>query len=230
MAGCRCSHRGHRGPGHDDLAQGPRSRCRNRTAPRGRCRTSHREGPQAPDHPAHRVFPHPTKDTTPLALRANVEHNHVLHEQVLIVSVRPEGRAAREAERAAHRRRPRLQRRRIMHLTVRYGFFDTPTRRPRWRRPRPKGSYRPKWTPTTSYFLSRGALRRTDGAGMSRWRKQLFIVLAHNAGDVRPRSSPCRGADGDHGVRCGRLVEPPSAPGVRPAHAPRMRGGSAACR
>ncbi|HEV7656881.1 MAG TPA: potassium transporter Kup, partial [Mycobacteriales bacterium] len=34
-----------------------------------------------------------------------------------------------------------------------------------------------------SYFLSRGALRRTDGPGMSHWRKQLFIVLAHNAGD-----------------------------------------------
>ena len=30
------------------------------------------------------------KDTTPLALRANVEHNHVLHERVVIVSGRTE--------------------------------------------------------------------------------------------------------------------------------------------
>jgi K+ transporter len=33
------------------------------------------------------VFPHPTKPTAPLALRADVESNHVLHERVVIVSV-----------------------------------------------------------------------------------------------------------------------------------------------
>ena len=40
--------------------------------------------------PGTAVFPHPTKETTPLALRANVEHNHVLHEHVVIVSGEPE--------------------------------------------------------------------------------------------------------------------------------------------
>ena len=38
-------------------------------------------------------------------------------------------------------------------------------------------------TDDASYFLSRGSLRRSDGAGMSRWRKRLFIMLAHNAAD-----------------------------------------------
>jgi KUP system potassium uptake protein len=33
-----------------------------------------------------RRLPHPTKETTPLALRANVEHNSVLHEHVVIFS------------------------------------------------------------------------------------------------------------------------------------------------
>src|SRR5205085_8479859 len=33
------------------------------------------------------VFPHPNRDTTPLALRANVDHNHVLHERVVVVSI-----------------------------------------------------------------------------------------------------------------------------------------------
>ncbi len=33
------------------------------------------------------VFLNPNKDTTPLALRAEVEHTHVLHEKVVIVSV-----------------------------------------------------------------------------------------------------------------------------------------------
>ena len=35
------------------------------------------------------VFLHPSLETTPLAMRANVEHNHVLHEQVVIVWAKP---------------------------------------------------------------------------------------------------------------------------------------------
>ena len=70
-----------------------------------------------------------------------------------------------------------------MHLTVRYGFFETPGPAGGGGEGRAEGSYRPKWTSTGRglFFLSRGAMRRTDRAGMSRWRKQLFIVLAHNA-------------------------------------------------
>ncbi|MDP9407231.1 MAG: KUP/HAK/KT family potassium transporter [Actinomycetota bacterium] len=41
---------------------------------------------RVPRVPGTAVFPHPGKETTPLALRANVEHNHVLHQGVLIVS------------------------------------------------------------------------------------------------------------------------------------------------
>ncbi|WP_225992176.1 potassium transporter Kup [Actinomadura montaniterrae] len=37
--------------------------------------------------PGTAVFPHPTKMTTPIALRANFEHNHVVHEHVVIVSM-----------------------------------------------------------------------------------------------------------------------------------------------
>ena len=40
-----------------------------------------------PRVPGIAIFPHPNKDSTPLALRANVKHNHVLHEHVIIVSV-----------------------------------------------------------------------------------------------------------------------------------------------
>src|SRR6185437_15192577 len=40
-----------------------------------------------PRVPGIAIFPHPNKDTTPLALRANVKHNHVLHEHVVIVAV-----------------------------------------------------------------------------------------------------------------------------------------------
>ena len=40
--------------------------------------------------PGTAVFPTANAETTPLALRANVEHNHVLHENVIIISIRTE--------------------------------------------------------------------------------------------------------------------------------------------
>jgi KUP system potassium uptake protein len=45
---------------------------------------------QVPRVPGTAVFPHPAKETTPLALRANLQHNHVLHERVVIISGRTE--------------------------------------------------------------------------------------------------------------------------------------------
>jgi len=130
------------------------------------------------------VFPHPTKDTTPLALRANVEHNHVLHRQVLIVSVRPEGVPHVKPSDQLTADDLGYSDDGIMHLTVRYGFFDTPDLPAAVAKAAADGLLPSEVDiDDVSYFLSRGALRRTDGAGMSRWRKQLFIVLAHNAGD-----------------------------------------------
>ncbi len=39
-----------------------------------------------------------------------------------------------------------------------------------------------------SYFISRGALRPQPGnRGMARWRKKLFVGLAHNAADPAAR-------------------------------------------
>ena len=130
------------------------------------------------------VFPHPTKDTTPLALRANVEHNHVLHKHVLIVSARPEGVPHVKPDDQLVVDDLGYDDDGIMHLTVRYGFFDSPNLPAAVEKAAADGLI-PFHVDIddVSYFLSRGALRRTDGAGMSRWRKQLFIVLAHNAGD-----------------------------------------------
>lgn len=127
------------------------------------------------------VFPHPGKQTTPLALRANVEHNHVLHEHVLVVSARPEGvpHVAPDEMLAADDLGAG-----IVHVTVRYGFFDRPDLPAAVARAVDDGLL-PAGVDAAgaSYFLSRGALRRSGGAGMSRWRKALFLVLTHNAGD-----------------------------------------------
>ena len=38
-----------------------------------------------------------------------------------------------------------------------------------------------------SYFISRGAIRTSRHTGMARWRKRLFVGLAHNAADPAAR-------------------------------------------
>ena len=90
--------------------------------------------------PGTAVFLNRGKATAPLALRANVEHNQILHEHVLILVDRNHARAARPGRRAAHHRRPRLQ-----------GRPDHPRHRPLrlhgpGQRPRPPAADPPKPT------------------------------------------------------------------------------------
>jgi KUP system potassium uptake protein len=166
--------------------QGRETVIRNRTAKEGSLREfieSVRGG--AVDRvPGTAVFPHPNKTTTPLALRANVEHNHVLHRNVLIVSAKPAG--VPRVEPAAMLTVDDLGYTDdgIVHLTVRYGFFDTLDLPAAVAHAVAEGLVSADVdADDASYFLSRGALRRSGGAGMSRWRKALFLTLAHNAGD-----------------------------------------------
>jgi KUP system potassium uptake protein len=135
--------------------------------------------------PGTAVFPHPTKETTPLALRANVEHNHVLHEHVVIVSalaqhvphVPPEEQIS--VDDLGHRDDG------IIHLTVRYGFQDEQDLPDALRRaasdPTRPGTELDLDPDTASYFLSKVTLRLTDAPGMRMWRKRLFLAMAHNA-------------------------------------------------
>jgi KUP system potassium uptake protein len=131
------------------------------------------------------VFPHPGKDTTPLALRANVQHNKVLHHDVLIVSASsanvPHVPVVErfELDHLGH------EDDRIQHLSVRFGFSDEPNLAEALRqacaiRALPPGTIDAEGA---SFFLSRGPIRRTRGPGMAQWRKVLFLKLAHNAAD-----------------------------------------------
>jgi KUP system potassium uptake protein len=133
--------------------------------------------------PGTAVFPTANAETTPLALRANVEHNQVIHENVIIISVR--------TERVPHV--PEAERLvvdglgdptdGIVRLSAHFGFQDAP------------------YIPATlrlavaanllegdvdcggvSYFLSQITIVRTDAPGMPAWRKRLFLAMAHNSG------------------------------------------------
>jgi KUP system potassium uptake protein len=131
------------------------------------------------------VFPHPGKETTPLALRANVEHNQVVHENVIIVSasaanvphVPPEDRLTVDDLGYDYDG--------IQHLSVQFGFSDEADLPQALRQACEAGMLERGIVDvdSASYFLSRGSIRQTSAPGLIRWRKTLFLLLAHNAAD-----------------------------------------------
>ena len=87
----------------------------------------HERRPPVQRVPGTAVFLNRGKATTPLAMRANVEHNHILHEHVVILSIETLPRPARPGGRAARDRRPRLPRRRHRpRRRARFGYMETP--------------------------------------------------------------------------------------------------------
>ena len=123
-----------------------------------------------------------TSDTTPLALRAEVEHTHTLHEKVVIVSVdtvsiphvEPFDRFAVEVlGRGLFK---------VFHVTVRIGYHDKLNVPEALVLARKQGLLeRNLDLEHASYFVSRITITPTDAPGMQRWRKQLFITMARNA-------------------------------------------------
>ncbi len=138
-----------------------------------------------PRVPGTAVFPHPGKDTTPLALRANVEHNQILHQAVVIVSASTSNVPHVPPSEAFTVDDLGYRDDGIQHLEVTFGFSDQPSLPEALRRAAEAGLLREGEADVenASYFLSRGAIRRTSAPGIARWRKTLFITLAHNAAD-----------------------------------------------
>jgi KUP system potassium uptake protein len=132
--------------------------------------------------PGTAVFLHPDKETAPLAFRENASFNHIVHERVFIVStsaenvphIPPEDRVLIDHLGAADDG--------ITHLTLRFGFQDDQDVPAGLRVARDQGQ---DIDPDTAYyFLSKITVQRAEGnAGMSAWRKRLFIGLNHNAAD-----------------------------------------------
>jgi KUP system potassium uptake protein len=122
------------------------------------------------------------KDTTPLALRADVEHTHTLPEKVVIVSVDTVSiphvetfdRCAVEV--LGHGRF------KIAHLTARFGYHDSLSIPEALAQARKQGLLeRSLDLEHASYFVSRIAIIPTDTPSLPRWRKNLFVAMARNA-------------------------------------------------
>ena len=127
------------------------------------------------------VFMHAEDDTTPLALRYNVEHNHVLHEHVVIFSAQTVG-----VPHVAEDKRLEVDDLRdpddgISLVTARYGFQDDPDVPATLLLARKRGLNID--VDQASYFLSRITINLTRARGMARWRKHLFKGMSRNAAD-----------------------------------------------
>jgi KUP system potassium uptake protein len=139
--------------------------------------------------PLHRVpgtaiFLNRGKTTAPLAMRANVEHNEILHENVIILSV--ETMPAPHIPEAERLQVDDLGYRHdgIIHVTARFGYMDltnVPGLLPLIRDADVEG---PAPDAKLSYFVSRIELVQGDAPGMSRWRKRLFIATSRITPDA----------------------------------------------
>jgi KUP system potassium uptake protein len=142
---------------------------------------------QLHDQPVHRVpgmavFPHPSKETTPLAMRANVDHIGVLHERVVVFTAVPQTVPHVPASKAFTFDHLGFKGDGIMHVTMRYGFFDRPDIPAALRAHLHDSGW--EFTPDMSqvtYFISRATLTRQASGHLPRWRKALFVMMARNA-------------------------------------------------
>jgi KUP system potassium uptake protein len=144
----------------------------------------HDRKPPLPRVPGTAIFLNRGKALAPLAMRANVEHNQVLHEHVLILAIEtvpvphvpPAGRL--------HVDDLGYKDDRIIHVTARFGYKDTPNipgllpliRRAELESPLDDGRI--------SYFLSTIEIHQGHTPGMSRWRKRLFLATARLTADA----------------------------------------------
>jgi KUP system potassium uptake protein len=128
------------------------------------------------------VYLNPSKDTTPLALRAGVEHSHALHEKVLIVSVEPVSVPHVEPEDRFVVTRMGHGLFRIFQVVDRVGYRDKLDVPAALALARKQGLLECNLDlEHASYFLSRITIVPSDAPGMKRWCKGLFVNLARNA-------------------------------------------------
>jgi KUP system potassium uptake protein len=134
--------------------------------------------------PGTAVFLNRGKVTTPLALRANAEHNHARHEHLVILSL-----ATEPVPRVTGSDRVTVDdlgdsNDGITHVTARFGYMETPNV------PQALASLDHDQAEgdldlaNASYFLSKIELRRGDEPSMAGWRKRLFIATSYITADA----------------------------------------------
>ena len=140
--------------------------------------------PPLPRVPGTAVFLNRGKATAPLALRANVKHNQILHQHVLILAIEtmpvphvPAGDRITVDDLGYSEDR-------IVHVTARFGYIEQPHVPDLLPLIRDADIESPLDDHELSYFLSRIELVRGSTPGMNRWRKRLFIATSRITADA----------------------------------------------
>ncbi|MEJ0058133.1 MAG: potassium transporter Kup [Terricaulis sp.] len=132
-------------------------------------------------HPPHRVrgtaiFLTADPDVAPAALMHNLKHNQVLHEQIIILTVK-----TINSPRAPDSERVRVEdfMPDVKRVMLTFGFMETPNVVKALTEARKHGL---KFDiMKTSFFLSRRSIVPSEKSGMPLWQDHLFIYLARNS-------------------------------------------------
>ena len=139
---------------------------------------------EASDNPPTRVpgtaiFLNAKADTTPLAMRYNVEHNHVLHENNVVVCIESVGVPHVPDDERIEVDDLAIPDDGISLVVVRFGFQDEPNVPRALRRVECDGN--PIDLDRATYFLSRITVSPGKEKTMARWRKHLFALMTRNS-------------------------------------------------
>jgi len=134
--------------------------------------------------PGTAVFLNRGKESAPLALRANVEHNQVLHERVVVVSIETEPVPRVPLDRRIEVDDLGYGDDGIIHVSARFGYMETPdvpAALALLDASRTEGELD---LDQARYFLSKIELRRGAAPTMAAWRKRLFVATSHITADA----------------------------------------------
>jgi KUP system potassium uptake protein len=144
----------------------------------------HRREPPLRRSPGTAVFLNRNGATTPLAMRATVEHNQTLHQHVVILSIETLPVPSVAAEERFAVDDLGYSDDGISHLTARFGYMEQPDVPVALRCAAEGPLGFAVDVEETSYFLSTIELRPGEAPGMTRWRKRLFLAGSHVAADA----------------------------------------------
>ena len=137
-----------------------------------------------PRLPGTAVFLNRGSATTPLSLRANVDHIHVLQEHVLIVSVRTLPMPRVPAEQRITVADVGNGHDGIFYVSISCGYMERPDVPATLRLRDPSSIEGPVDLDNATYFLSKVELVAGSEPTMAPWRKRLFIAVSHMTGDA----------------------------------------------
>jgi KUP system potassium uptake protein len=134
--------------------------------------------------PGTAVFLDRNTKTTPLAMRENVEHNHVLHQSVLIVSIVTDPVPYVAPDERVKINDLHYRDDGISLVVARYGFQEMADVPALVRQVAAIGCETPIDADDPTYFLSKIEIVQTDAPGMPSWRKHIFLATTHLAVDA----------------------------------------------